>query len=97
MQLINLKDERIAEMKFLRGYFYLDLKKWYKWIPYYDENVTYDSIAKLPNHPDSAQNDLIYGKIYTMILQPQQMFYLKHKQTKAAQQNMRLKQKCWNV
>jgi hypothetical protein len=61
----NLKYERIAEMKFLRGYFYLDLKKWYKWIPYYDETVASDSIAKLPNHPDSAQNDLgLWQKIY---------------------------------
>ena len=52
------KSERIAEMRFLRGYFFLDLKKWYKWIPYFDENATNDSIAKIPNHPDTATNDL---------------------------------------
>ncbi|MEO6844153.1 MAG: RagB/SusD family nutrient uptake outer membrane protein [Ginsengibacter sp.] len=59
------KNERIAEMRFLRGYFFLDLKKWYKWIPYFDENATNDSIAKIPNHPDTAKNDLyIWQNIY---------------------------------
>src|ERR1044072_3255190 len=59
------KTQRIAEMKFLRGYFFLDLKKWYKWIPYFDENVPNDSIAKLPNHPDTANNDLyLWENIY---------------------------------
>lgn len=53
-----LKDERIAEMKFLRGVMYIDLKKWYKWIPYFDENVSADSIKLVSNHPDTAQNDL---------------------------------------
>ncbi|MFT4153537.1 RagB/SusD family nutrient uptake outer membrane protein [Parafilimonas sp.] len=60
-----LKDERIAEMKFLRGYLFLDLKKWFKWVPYFDENVMNDSIAKIPNHPDTAQNDLyLWQNIY---------------------------------
>lgn len=59
------KKQRIAEMRFLRGYMFLDLKKWYKWIPYFDENVTNDSIAKIPNHPDSAKNDLyLWQDIY---------------------------------
>jgi len=60
------KTQRIAEMKFLRGYFYLDLKKWYKWIPYYDETVaSNDSIGKIPNHPDTAKNDLyLWQHIY---------------------------------
>ncbi|MGN6211190.1 RagB/SusD family nutrient uptake outer membrane protein [Parafilimonas sp.] len=59
------KDQRIAEMKFLRGYFFLDLKKWFKWIPYFDENVMNDSIAKIPNRPADAQNDLdIWQHIY---------------------------------
>lgn len=61
----NKKAQRIAEMKFLRGYFFLDLKRWYKWIPVFDENVTNDSIAKIPNHPDTAKNDLfLWQKIY---------------------------------
>ncbi|TKK72020.1 RagB/SusD family nutrient uptake outer membrane protein [Ilyomonas limi] len=60
-----LKQQRIAEVRFLRGYLFLDLKKWYKWIPYFDENVTNDSIAKIPNHPDTAQNDLyLWQHIY---------------------------------
>lgn len=61
-----LKQQRIAEVKFLRGYFYLDLKKWYKWVPYYDETVaSNDSIAHTPNHPDTAQNDLyLWQHIY---------------------------------
>jgi hypothetical protein len=61
----SLRDQRIAEMRFLRGYFFLDLKKWYKWVPYFDENVLNDSIAKIPNHPDTAKSDLyIWEKIY---------------------------------
>jgi starch-binding outer membrane protein, SusD/RagB family len=59
------KDQRIAEVKFLRGYFFLDLKKWYKWVPYFQENATNDSIAKIPNHPDTAKNDLyLWQDIY---------------------------------
>ena len=59
------KDQRIAEMKFLRAYFFLDLKRWYKWVPVFDENVPNDSIAKISNHPDTAQSDLyIWQNIY---------------------------------
>lgn len=56
------KEERIAEMRFIRGVEYLQLKKWYKWIPYYDENVSVDSIKLISNHPDSATNDLYIWK-----------------------------------
>ncbi|HTN37141.1 MAG TPA: RagB/SusD family nutrient uptake outer membrane protein [Arachidicoccus sp.] len=60
-----VKKTRIAEMRFLRGYMFMQLKKWYRWIPYYDENVSVDSIPKIPNHPDTAKNDLyIWEKIY---------------------------------
>ena len=59
------KQERIAEMRFLRGFIFMDLKKWYKWIPYFDENVMNDSISKVPNHADTAQNDLyLWQHIY---------------------------------
>ncbi|HEX5553407.1 MAG TPA: RagB/SusD family nutrient uptake outer membrane protein [Chitinophagaceae bacterium] len=61
-----LKDERIAEMRFLRGVMYLQLKRWYKWIPYFTEKVTADSIKLIPNHPDTAKNDLF---IWNGILQ----------------------------
>jgi hypothetical protein len=60
------KSQRIAEMQFLRGYMYLQLKRWYKWIPYYNENVSQDSIKLIPNHPDTAKNDLY---IWNNILQ----------------------------
>lgn len=52
------RDEEIAEMRFLRGVEFLQLKKWYKWIPYVDEKATADSIKLIPNHPDTAKNDL---------------------------------------
>lgn len=53
-----LKKARIAEMRFLRGYMFMQLKRWYKWIPYFDETASADSIKKIPNHPDSATSDL---------------------------------------
>ena len=36
----SLKAQRIAEMRFLRGHFYFELKKIYNQIPYIDENAT---------------------------------------------------------
>ena len=35
----SLKDQRIAEMRFLRGHFYFELKKIFNQIPYLDENA----------------------------------------------------------
>lgn len=61
----SLKKQRIAEMRFLRGFFFLEAKKWYKWIPVFDETVIDDSIRKISNHPDTASNDLyIWDRIY---------------------------------
>lgn len=37
----SLKNERIAEMRFLRGHFYFELKKLYNRIPYMDETGKY--------------------------------------------------------
>lgn len=60
-----LKQQRIAEVRFLRGYLFLDLKKWYKWIPYFDETADNDSIAKIANHPAETPNDLyLWQHIY---------------------------------
>jgi len=60
-----LKKQRIAEMRFLRGYMFMQLKKWYRWIPYFDETVSADSIVKIHNHPDTATSDLyIWNDIY---------------------------------
>ena len=53
-----LQKERIAEMRFIRGVYYVELKKWYKWVPYFDENVPSDSINSISNHKDGAINDL---------------------------------------
>ncbi len=59
------KQQRIAEMRFLRGYLFLDLKKWYRWIPYVDENMSRDSIVTIPNRPDGVTNDLyLWQQIY---------------------------------
>lgn len=61
----SVKPQRIAEMRFLRGYMYSQLKKWYKWIPYYDETVGQDSVKLIANHPDTAKSDLyIWNNIY---------------------------------
>lgn len=60
-----LKETRIAEMHFIRGYLYMDLKKWYRWIPYFDETVGPDSIPKISNHPDTAKSDMyLWQDIY---------------------------------
>lgn len=60
-----LKNTRIAEMRFLRGYMFMQLKKWYRWIPYFDETVGVDSIPKVPNHPDTATSDMyLWNDIY---------------------------------
>jgi len=53
-----LKKARIAEMRFLRGYMFMQLKRWYKWIPYFTEAATQDSIKQIANHPDTATSDL---------------------------------------
>ncbi len=44
-----LKEQRIAEMKFLRGYQYFMLKNYWRWIPYIDENVPNDQYETMPN------------------------------------------------
>ena len=36
----SLKEQRVAEMQFLRGHFYFELKKIYNNVPYIDENAT---------------------------------------------------------
>ncbi len=56
------KKERIAEVRFLRGIMYFHLKRWYKWIPYFDEQANSDSIKHVPNHPDDVDNDLYLWK-----------------------------------
>jgi hypothetical protein len=56
------KTERIAEMRFLKGWIYLKLKQHYRWIPYFREDATPDDIKKISNHPDSVKNDMYLWK-----------------------------------
>jgi tetratricopeptide (TPR) repeat protein len=56
------KTERIAEMRFLRGHIYFKLKMRYRWIPYFRENASDDSIKTISNHPDSAKSDMYLWK-----------------------------------
>lgn len=53
-----LKTQRIAEMRFLRGWIYFRLKERFKWIPIFDETATAADIVKVPNRPEGATNDL---------------------------------------
>ncbi|MEQ9438809.1 MAG: RagB/SusD family nutrient uptake outer membrane protein [Cyclobacteriaceae bacterium] len=52
------KTERLAEMYFLRGWIYFNLKRRFKWIPYFQEDASAEDIITVPNHPDGAVNDL---------------------------------------
>lgn len=45
----SLKDQRIAEMRFLRGLWYLKLKLVFNRVPWIDETVQYNEISKVSN------------------------------------------------
>ncbi|QNL50578.1 RagB/SusD family nutrient uptake outer membrane protein [Olivibacter sp. SDN3] len=55
-----MKEQRIAEMKFLRGWIYLGMKLRWKYIPIIDENTPTDAavVEQIPNRPDDMANDL---------------------------------------
>tara|TARA_B100001179_G_C18571610_1_gene395411 strand:- start:78 stop:1541 length:1464 start_codon:yes stop_codon:yes gene_type:complete len=53
-----LKQERLAEMRFLRGWIHFKMKRRWRWIPYIDETATPDDIAQISNHPEGMENDL---------------------------------------
>jgi len=57
----NLKQQRLAEMKFLRGHFYFELKKIYNRIPYLDENATSLSDFEVSN--TALSNEELWGRI----------------------------------
>ncbi|GGF25491.1 RagB/SusD family nutrient uptake outer membrane protein [Echinicola rosea] len=60
-----LKQARLAEMRFLRGWIYFKLKRRFKWIPYIDETATSDDIVTIPNRPEDMPNDLpLWQKIF---------------------------------
>lgn len=56
-----LRNERIAEMRFLRGHFYFLLKIVYKYFPYIDENTKTAEYAMISNRLYS--NDLLWDKV----------------------------------
>src|SRR5690606_7148117 len=59
-----LKTQRLAEMRFLRGWIHYKMKQRWKWIPYIDEHASSDDITQISNHPDEMQNDIpIWQKI----------------------------------
>jgi hypothetical protein len=44
-----LKEQRIGEMRFLRGYEYFQIKTFHRWVPYIDENVPIDEYETVGN------------------------------------------------
>lgn len=56
-----LRDQRIGEMKFLRGHYYFDLKILYKFVPFIDENVTGDDYNSISNR--DLTNQELWDKI----------------------------------
>ena len=57
----GLKTQRIAEMRFLRGHFYFELKKIYNQIPYIDESVVKPGDYYVSN--TELSSDELWGKI----------------------------------
>ncbi|WP_150451164.1 RagB/SusD family nutrient uptake outer membrane protein [Arenibacter lacus] len=57
----DLKEQRLAEMKFLRGHFYFELKKIYNRIPFLDENAT--SLTDFQVSNSELSNEQLWGKI----------------------------------
>ncbi|ETZ22270.1 RagB/SusD family nutrient uptake outer membrane protein [Pedobacter sp. V48] len=60
------KEQRIAEMKFLRGWIYLGMKLRWNYVPWIDETVATDAlvVAGISNRPKGSVNDLeLWDKI----------------------------------
>lgn len=55
------RNERIAEMKFIRGHFYFMLKIVYKHVPYIDDTISTDDYESISNRQYS--NDELWDKI----------------------------------
>src|SRR5690606_4524360 len=55
------KQERIAEMKFLRGHFYFMLKEMFKYVPYITEEVPVDEYGTISNR--ALSNDELWEAI----------------------------------
>lgn len=60
-----LKTQRIAEMRFLRGWIYFKLLERFKWVPMFDETATTEEIKNIPNRPEGVQDNLdLWQKVY---------------------------------
>ncbi len=57
----QFKTQRQAEMRFLRGHWYFQLKIMFKYIPYIDENVPTNEYEKISNR--ALSNDELWEKI----------------------------------
>lgn len=60
------KQQRIAEMQFLRGWIYLGMKLRWKYVPWIDDNTPSDAIVVegISNRPEGTTNDLeLWDKI----------------------------------
>lgn len=59
-----LKTQRLAEVRFLRGWLHYNMKIRYRWIPYVPEGLTQEEIEEIPNRRPDAENDMyIWQKI----------------------------------
>jgi hypothetical protein len=58
------KNERIAEMRFLRGWIHMKLKRIYRYIPYIVEENTNEDIVKISNREGGDTDMAIWQKIY---------------------------------
>jgi hypothetical protein len=56
-----LRDQRIAELRFLRGHIYMYMKQCFKFFPYIDEDTPEDQYDKVSN--DELTNDQLWGKL----------------------------------
>ncbi|APS40546.1 glycan metabolism protein RagB [Salegentibacter sp. T436] len=52
------KQERLAEMRFIRGWIHFKMKRRWKWIPYIDESATAEEIPQISNRSENMPNDL---------------------------------------
>lgn len=56
-----LRDQRIAELRFLRAHIYMYMKQCFKYFPYIDENTPQDQYDKVSN--DELTNLELWGKL----------------------------------
>ena len=57
----SIKKVRQAEMRFLRGHWYFNLKRLWKWVPYIDETINTNDYENISNR--ALTNDQLWDKI----------------------------------